>query len=78
MYKISIIVCCYNSEKRLPKTLEYLSNLIFGSNEEIELIIVDNNSSDNTFSIAKHIWENLGNPYVIKVVKIIKNSKSIK
>jgi glycosyltransferase involved in cell wall biosynthesis len=54
---ISVIICCYNSAARLPKTLEHLAWQQMPSSVAWELIIVDNNSSDNTTAIAKKEWE---------------------
>ena len=52
---VSFIVCCYNSEAVLTDTLKAIINQ---SNREIpfELILVDNNCTDNTVAIAKSIW----------------------
>jgi glycosyltransferase involved in cell wall biosynthesis len=52
---ISIIVCCYNSALRLPKTLHYLRNQSGMENFFWEIIIVDNNSTDETDKIAKAV-----------------------
>lgn len=62
---VSIIVCCYNSAKRLPKTLFHLAkqNITKG----IEVIIVDNNSSDDTAEVAKSLWEELNNPFPLRI-----------
>jgi len=47
----SIVICCYNSASRITETVGYLKKLKtkgFG----FEIIVVDNNSSDNTYQIA--------------------------
>lgn len=66
MYKekesFSIIICCYNAAKRLPITLEHLSKLDT-SGVACELIIVDNNSNDNTYETVSKCWEEFGNPF---------------
>ena len=54
---ISVIICCYNSSKRLQPTLEHL---ILQKNFSIgkwEVIIVDNASTDNTAQQATKIWD---------------------
>ena len=56
---ISVVVCCYNSESKLPQTLDYLANQK-RDKILIELIVVDNNSNDNTFQFAKTYWSNKG------------------
>ena len=54
---ISIILCCYNSESRLPKTLEYLANQKIKKDIPIELIIVNNASTDRTKEVAQEEWK---------------------
>ena len=49
--KISVILCTYNEEKIIKKTI----NEIFIHNPSAEIIIVDDNSSDNTQEIIKKI-----------------------
>jgi glycosyltransferase involved in cell wall biosynthesis len=58
MKGISVIICCYNSAARLPKTLTYLKQQSQIENIACELIIVDNASTDNTAEVAKEIWQN--------------------
>lgn len=64
---ISVIICCYNSEKRLPDTLAHLARQTFTG--EWELIIVDNNSEDNTVAVAQKEWAKCQNNIPIRVVK---------
>lgn len=64
---ISVIVCCYNSTQRLPQTLKHLA-LQELNGLGCELIVVDNNSSDNTASTAESCWKNNGSPYPIRIV----------
>jgi glycosyltransferase involved in cell wall biosynthesis len=68
MYKdgISVIICCYNSVTRLQKTLEYLVHQAFPENMW-ELIVVDNNSNDNTGETARREWEQYNVTIPIKV-----------
>lgn len=65
---ISIIVCCYNSAERLPKVLDHLACLSVPQDFSLELIIVNNNSSDSTGTIASHLWNELKSPFPIIVV----------
>lgn len=53
----SIVTCCYNSADKLPETVNYISRLNIPSNTSLELIIIDNNSSDNTHGIAQQLAE---------------------
>lgn len=52
---ISIIIACYNGSQRLPKTLYHIfaSKIDPRLNIPVELIIVDNASTDGTINIAK-------------------------
>ena len=50
---ISIIVCCYNSEKVLPETFKHLLNQDIKDDLPCELIIVNNNSSDHTANVVE-------------------------
>ncbi len=47
---VSVIICCYNSERRISETLSYLNNQVL-SHDDWEVIIVDNNCSDNTINL---------------------------
>jgi glycosyltransferase involved in cell wall biosynthesis len=61
---ISVIVCCYNSQARLPETLRHLiCQKVLDVNWEI--IIVDNASKDNTAVLAKQLLQNSGIPYKV-------------
>lgn len=48
MVKISLIICTYNREKYLPDAIESLINQKEINPGEIEIVIIDNNSTDNT------------------------------
>jgi len=59
--KVSIVIPAFNEEKNIEKTLESLKNQTIDRNN-VELIVVDNGSTDNTVSIA----ENLADQVLIK------------
>lgn len=65
---ISVVVCCYNSSLRLPRTLKHLADQKVRSNVNCEVIVVDNNSCDSTAHAAKAEWLRLGEPYPLTVV----------
>ncbi len=50
--EISVIVCTYNGEKRILRTLEALVAQKFPK-KTFEIIVVDNNSSDNTAGVVQ-------------------------
>jgi glycosyltransferase involved in cell wall biosynthesis len=66
-FDVSIIICCFNSEKRLPQTLYHLSRQELNG-LAVEVIIVDNNSSDNTSQKSVEIWAELSNPFHLRVI----------
>ncbi|RYE44964.1 MAG: glycosyltransferase [Sphingobacteriales bacterium] len=49
---ISVIVCCYNSASRLPQTISCIVKQKHIEHLNIEIIIVDNSSLDDTSKIA--------------------------
>lgn len=54
MAGISVIICCYNSELRLPHTLQKLIEQEC-TGFDWEIIVVDNASTDNTSSVAQQV-----------------------
>ena len=67
MAKVSIIVPIYNSGKYLKKCLDSIINQTL---EDIEIILVDDNSTDNSLEIARYYEKN--DPR-IKVINIDEN-----
>lgn len=49
---VSVIIPAYNEEKNIPKLVKSIREQ---DEENYEIIIVDNNSKDNTFNVAKRI-----------------------
>lgn len=70
MCKVSIIIPMYNAEKYVRKCIENIINQTIGF-EEIEVIIIDDCSNDNSIKIAKEYEEKYKN---IKVIKTDKNT----
>jgi len=50
---ISVIICCHNSSVRLPQTLSHIYNQQLSIAIELEVIIVNNASTDNTKQVAE-------------------------
>lgn len=65
---VSIIMCCYNSASRLETTLRFLANQKLDSSTHVELIIVNNASTDDTSEKAQELWKRYGAPYPLKLV----------
>ena len=53
MTGISVVLCCYNSAERLPETLRHLLKQSLVEYDLWEVIIVNNNSNDDTSKVAK-------------------------
>jgi len=53
MTKVTIAVCTYNGESRLPKVFEHLAKQTNVKPEEWEILIVDNASTDSTPQVVK-------------------------
>ena len=51
--EISIIICCYNHEKWIERCLRSILHQKNIKDNEYEVIIIDDNSSDNSFDIIK-------------------------
>jgi glycosyltransferase involved in cell wall biosynthesis len=64
---ISIIICTYNRASILRETLESFLLIQRPSDTQIEVIIVDNNSNDDTAAVSKEFSER--NPGVFRYIK---------
>jgi glucosyl-dolichyl phosphate glucuronosyltransferase len=54
---LSIVICTYNNAESLGLTLAQLNAQELGTSNEIDLLVVDNNSSDDTSSVCKKFIE---------------------
>lgn len=66
---VSIIICCYNSAPKLPKTLEHLARQKVSEELSYEVIVVDNASTDNTAEFALSFWGTLNANVPLRVVR---------
>ncbi len=76
MQGVSVIICCHNSEKRLPETLRFLALQEVPSYIPWEIIVVDNASTDNTVGKALEAWSKSQSDVSFKVVKQPKSGLS--
>ncbi|MFT5197328.1 MAG: dolichyl-phosphate beta-glucosyltransferase [Cellvibrionaceae bacterium] len=51
---LTIVVPAYNEGKRLPATLPQITHYVENQDFDVEVIVVNNNSSDDTRNIAEH------------------------
>ena len=70
MYDISVIICSYNHEKWIERCLRSIFNQKIINNEKIEIILVNDCSTDKTKKIIKN-YKNYKN------LKIINNKKNL-
>ncbi|MBT7558292.1 glycosyltransferase family 2 protein [Candidatus Woesearchaeota archaeon] len=66
--KVSLIIPCYNESKSIPKLLESCQTAF--EEQDVEVIIVDNGSTDNTQEVLSDI---LANYSFIKLVTVKEN-----
>ncbi|ABA19894.1 Glycosyl transferase, family 2 [Trichormus variabilis ATCC 29413] len=62
----TVAIPTYNGANRLPELLERLRNQINTENISWEIIVVDNNSTDNTAQVVQQYQENWQYPYPLK------------
>ena len=63
--KYSIVIPCYNEEENLPRLVESIQELAIGLN--IEFLLVENGSKDNSYAIMKSLVPNGPNVRIVKV-----------
>ncbi|WP_066425607.1 hormogonium polysaccharide biosynthesis glycosyltransferase HpsE [Anabaena sp. 4-3] len=62
----TVVIPTYNGANRLPELLERLQNQIKTENIAWEIIVVDNNSTDNTAQVVQQYQEKWQLPYALK------------
>ncbi|MCC5608093.1 hormogonium polysaccharide biosynthesis glycosyltransferase HpsE [Nostoc sp. CHAB 5834] len=62
----TVAIPTYNGESRLPELLERLQNQLHTENLTWEIIVVDNNSTDNTAKVVQTYQKNWQCPYPLK------------
>jgi glycosyltransferase involved in cell wall biosynthesis len=53
---VSIVICCHNGAKLLPRTLAHLQCQNVEEDLNWELVLIDNASTDNTELVARECW----------------------
>ena len=67
---LSIIIPAYNEERRIKSTLKRISNYLTSNGYRYEIIVVDDGSTDGTFSLVKRMKGE------IKGLRIIRSGKT--
>ncbi len=65
---ISLIICCYNSAGRIQPTLQHIAFQKIPSDIPFEILLIDNNSNDNTSIIAQKIWQGLNSDFPFSII----------
>ena len=65
----SIVLCTFNGSGRLRETLFHLAALFIPVEVSIEIILVDNASTDGTAEFAKNVWEELGGAFPLQILR---------
>jgi glycosyltransferase involved in cell wall biosynthesis len=73
---ISVIICTYNGGYRLQPTLEALALQNIDKFENIEILLIDNASSDNTVELALKYWDKLSSPIPLKIIPEPRSGKA--
>jgi dolichol-phosphate mannosyltransferase len=73
--KISLGLPCYNEENNIEDVLEDCIKLLSSNFKFWEILVIDNNSEDNTYRIVNSIIEKYTNFH--NKIKIIKNEKNL-
>lgn len=66
---ISVVICCFNSAKRLENTLQALSVQNCVGICDWEILIVDNASTDDTARKSEEIWKKYQEPTPLRVIQ---------
>jgi glycosyltransferase involved in cell wall biosynthesis len=63
---VSVVICCHNSQGRIERTLQALSEC--RGDFAIEAILVDNASTDGTIAKATSVWKQLSAPFALRII----------
>jgi dolichyl-phosphate beta-glucosyltransferase len=64
--KLSIIIPCYNEERRIGTTLERMREYLSYQNYKWEIIVVDNGSSDGTRDVVRGFQDSMPNLRIVE------------
>lgn len=64
---ISVIICCYNSSSTIKTTLDHLAKQSLNG-LKCEVLLVDNNCTDDTVKLAEKVWKQLETPFSLTII----------
>jgi glycosyltransferase involved in cell wall biosynthesis len=64
----SIVICTYNGISKLEPTLKHIAGLEIPEGSAVELVVVNNASTDNTEEFVKKAWQDLKAPFVLSLL----------
>ncbi len=65
---VSVIICSYNSEKTITRVINCLNNQQFNDPVKMEVIVVNNNSNDNTALLVNNIIKDVNISLDLRIV----------
>jgi glycosyltransferase involved in cell wall biosynthesis len=76
MFHISVIICTFNREQSLARTLQSISRVEIPPGTSWELLLVDNNSSDGTRTLAESYEARLPLRYIFESNPGLSNARN--
>jgi glycosyltransferase involved in cell wall biosynthesis len=67
MHGVSVVVCCFNSARVIIPTIVALSRQSIPAAVGYEVILVDNNCTDDTVRLAREAWQN--SDYPLRIIE---------
>lgn len=65
---VSIIISTFNGKERLGATITAIAQQKLNTKINIEVLLIDNASTDGTADFVLQLWQNLGAPFPLKVI----------
>lgn len=69
MRGVTLALCCYNSAGRLTQTLSHISKLELGQEINLEVLLIDNASTDNTAQVANDLWSSFASNVPLHIIR---------
>lgn len=75
---LSVIIPCYNEEKRVPKTIDAISEYLSRQPYTYEIVVVSGGSTDNTVKVVEEKMKYIPNLHVIALSKKLGKGYTVK